>query len=286
MNKVEDKHPPEEKAAVSPHEDLYIYYLRGCLKQNCAIAGRDFLGAWEEDGFSFLFFSTPSRAKVADILRLQPQLTLIDDYHIPYTDWHGGKIAPFESGNFFISPPWIKPDSKSAALHITLDPGVVFGTGIHPTTKDCLEALAQVFGENRIASAIDLGTGTGLLALAAARLGCKRTLAVDSNFLAARTAMTNIRHNRMENKILAIQGRAEEFIDCHSDLVIANIHYDVMKHLVSSKGFLSKKWFVLSGLFRSQARDVMHTLSRCPVEIIRTWEGDGIWHTLLGYVCR
>lgn len=285
MNSVENRHPDEKKTTGEPYEDLYIYYLRGRMKQNHGIADRNFLGAWEEDGFSFLFFSKPSHEKMDAILRFQPQLTLLDKYHIPYSDWHGEKIAPFKSGSFFISPPWEKTDSKKQAIRITLDPGVVFGTGIHPTTKDCLEALEMVFGENGIESAIDLGTGTGLLSLAAAGLGCKRALAVDINFLAARTAMKNILLNGMENKILAVQGRAEEFIDCHSDLVIANIHYDVMKYLVTSKGFLSKKWFILSGLFRSQARDVVYTLSRFPVQIIKNWEGDGIWHTLLGKVC-
>ena len=285
MNSIGNRHPDEVKAPRAPHEDLYIYYLRGCLEKRHGIADDHFLGAWEEDGFSFLFFSKPSHKKVDAILRLQPQLALIDNFHMPYIEWHGGKIEPFESGGFLISPPWEKAVSVKQAIHIVLDPGVVFGTGIHPTTKDCLEALELVFGENRIESAIDLGTGTGLLALAAARLGCGQTLAVDSNFLAARTARKNILHNQMETKILAVQGRAEEFIDCDSDLVIANVHYDVMKHLVASRGFLSKKWFILSGLFRSQARDLMYTFSRCPVQIIKNWEGDGIWHTLLGKRC-
>ncbi|MFC1828116.1 50S ribosomal protein L11 methyltransferase [Thermodesulfobacteriota bacterium] len=285
MNATGDRHLDQNKSTAAPYDTLYIYYLRGCLKPNYGIADNHFIGTWEEDGFSFLFFSRPSHKKVDILLQKQTQLALIDDYRITYDDWHGGKIIPYTSGSFLISPPWEKCDTGTSRHHILLDPGVVFGTGAHTTTKDCLEAIELAFDEHRIESTIDLGTGTGLLALAAARLGCKQTLAVDLNFLAVKTAMKNIFLNRLENKMLAVQGRAEEFIDCHSDLVIANIHHDVMKHLVNSKGFLGKRQFVLSGLLRSQTRDVMDILSMHPVEIIKKWEGDGVWHTLYGRVC-
>jgi ribosomal protein L11 methyltransferase len=285
MNTAGDTHLDQKKSTGVPCDNLYIYHLRGCLKPNHGITGNHFVGTWEEDGFSFLFFSRPSHKKVDILLRKQAQLTLLDNYHITYDDWHGGKIVPYTSGSFLISPPWETGDTRTSRHQIILDPGVVFGTGTHTTTKDCLEALELAFDEKGIESAIDLGTGTGLLALAAARLGCKYTLAVDLNFLAVRTAMKNIFLNQLENKVLAVQGRAEEFIDCHSDLVIANIHHDVMKHLVNSKGFLSKKRFILSGLLRSQTREVMVILSKYPVQIIKKWEGDGIWHTLFGRVC-
>jgi ribosomal protein L11 methyltransferase len=55
-----------------------------------------------------------------------------------------------------------------------------------------------------------------------------------------------------------------------------------MQHLVNSRGFLSKKWFILSGLLRSQARDLLYKLSQNHVRIVKKWERDGIWHTFLG----
>ena len=167
-------------------------------------------------------------------------------------------------------------------LSILLDPGVVFGAGTHTTTQDCLNALELVFSREKIESALDLGTGTGLLALAASRLGCKNILAVDFNFLAARTALRNVRLNQLQDHIIIVQGRAEDFIDSPSDLVIANIHYDVMKHLIASPGFFNNKWFILSGLLRSQARDLLYELSKNRVRIVKKWERDGIWHTFLG----
>ncbi len=96
--------------------------------------------------------------------------------------------------------------------------------------------------------------------------------------------MKNVRLNRMQDTVLVIQGLAEDFIDSPYDLVIANIHYDVMKQLVDAQGFLDKKWFILSGLLRTQAKDIAYRLSRHHVQIIKKWEQNGIWHTFLGRI--
>jgi ribosomal protein L11 methyltransferase len=225
---------------------------------------------------------------VKNLLNAQPHLTLLDNYHMTYDDWHGETLAPFRAGRFFITHPWDKIGNNSVTgpdeFHITLDPGVVFGTGTHATTYNCLEALELAFSGSKVQSALDLGTGSGVLAIAAARLGCKKILAVDKNLLAARTAQKNIQLNNVKESVMVIQGPAEIFIDNHADLVIANIHFDVMKNLLNSKGFLSKKWFILSGLLRSQAEDVAFTLKQKGAKIIKKWGRDGIWHTFFGNI--
>ena len=272
----------------SPYKDLYIYYLQGRLKPDKKIFRSNFIGNWQEDEFSFLFFSKPSRSEVEKMLISHPELTLVDEFYMTYDQWQGGKITPFEVGRFRIIPSWQKQSNQMKpcpdALSIILDPGVVFGAGTHTTTQDCLEALELIFSREKIDSVLDLGTGTGLLALAASRLGCKNILAVDFNFLAARTALRNVRLNQLQDQIIIVQGRAEDFIDSASDLVIANIHYDVMKHLIASPGFFNNKWFVLSGLLRSQATDLLYELSQNRVRILKKWERDGIWHTFLGKI--
>ncbi len=154
----------------------------------------------------------------------------------------------------------------------------------HATTRDCLTALEQACSGAGCRTALDLGTGTGLLALAAARLGCGRVLAVDLNPLAARTARDNIGRNRLGHRVLAVQGRAEDFVDLPADLLVANIHYDVMARLIAAPGFLRKRRFILSGLLRSQAGDVARELARMPVTILGTWARDGLWTTFLGRV--
>jgi ribosomal protein L11 methyltransferase len=275
----------KDKFPDTPYKDLYIYYVQGRLKPDQKIFGNNFIGNWQEDEFSFLFFSKPSRGEVEKMLTPHPELTLVDEFYMTYDQWQGAKITSFEVGRFRIVPSWQKQCKKNLwrnQLSIILDPGVVFGAGTHTTTQDCLKALELVFSREKIESALDLGTGTGLLALAASRLGCKNILAVDFNFLAARTALRNVRLNRLQDHIIIVQGRAEDFIDSPSDLVIANIHYDVMKHLIASPGFFNNKWFILSGLLRSQARDLLYELSQKRVRIIKKWERDDIWHTFLG----
>jgi ribosomal protein L11 methyltransferase len=226
------------------------------------------IGNWEEEEDSFLFFSEPAYEQVESLLSRQPQLSYIDSYHMPYEQWLGEIFTTFEHGNFRVIPPWeTSPDKNTASgakLSILLDPGLVFGTGTHPTTRDCLEALELATRPDPFNTVLDLGTGTGLLALAAARLGCSGVVAVDLNFLAAKTAERNVRLNGLQSRVVTMQGRAEDMI------------------AYNNSGFLSKKSFILSGLLRSEAKDIVEILARHQAKIIKQWTHEGIWHTIYG----
>ncbi len=269
-----------------PYDNLHIYYIEGRLTPADTRLGACFIGNWEEENFSFLFFSAPADHHVRQLLQVQPQLTLLDKYNIPYADWLGERPAPFCLGRFVISPPWQKADVPEDKLPITIDPGVVFGTGTHPTTRDCLNALTLACQSNNIGSVIDIGTGTGLLAIAAARLGCEKILAVDLNHLAAKTALGNVVRNRLEDRILVVRGKAEECSAKPVDLVVANIHFDVMKHILNSAVFSQATYFILSGLLRSQAKAIAETPALRRARIIEKWNREGIWHTFFGKVSR
>ena len=271
--------------AANPYQDLYIYYLSGRFRPGKDFKPDHYIGSWEEGDFSFLFFTRPNMALVEATVNRLADLELLDDYHMTYDQWQGGDIVPRRIGQFIVSPPWFPVDSSNADTTIILDPGVVFGTGAHSTTRDCLEALQLAFEDRTIRTALDLGTGTGLLALAAARLGCPKVLAADLTLLAARTAQRNVNLNQLANRILVAQGDAEKFMDFTCDLVVSNIHYDVMKNLIRATGFLEKKRFILSGLMRSEAAHIESTLADLPVEIIHRWDQDGIWHTFYGATC-
>jgi len=275
----------EHAPGQSPYRDLFVYYLSGYPKISTELfSDKSFIGNWQEENDSFLFFSCSSESKVQHLLCTQTELELIDSYEMPYEAWHGDKVTPFRVDQFYIFPPWDKGTPSKTDLLISLDPGVVFGTGTHPTTHNCLEALELIYKTGNISSVLDLGTGTGLLALAAAKLGAKSVLAVDFNLLAARTTDKNVVQNSLKDTIITVQGLAQDFISINTDLVIANIHYDAMRPVLESDGFLDKKWFILSGLLRSQARDVKEKLSSLPVQIIQEWSQDGIWHTYLGRI--
>jgi ribosomal protein L11 methyltransferase len=285
MNNDHRSIPASGLSGSCPYHDLYIYQLAGKLTsdQNLPLSG--FVGNWEEDDFSFLFFSAPADETIEDILRIQPQLTLIDRYHMSYEQWQGEKFSAFNQGCFQIIPPWENSgNNQPDKLRIILDPGLVFGTGTHPTTRDCLDAVQLACRESAPDRVLDLGTGTGLLALAAARLGCRLNLAVELNLLAAKTAEKNVRLNKLEEQIAVVQGDARAFVDCPNDLLIANIHYEVMKRLIRTDGFAACKRFILSGLLRSEAKQVRIELERMPAKILKSWTHDGIWHTFYGEI--
>ena len=272
--------------ATAPCDNLFIYYLEGRISRPWEANFSRFLGNWEEEGYTFLFFETPATAQINRLLAEEPGLKLLDEFQMSYEEWQGGELQPIRIGRFLVLPPWCQDGETDQNIppenRILLDPGVVFGNGTHPTTRDCLEALELAFSRHPIESALDLGTGTGLLALAVVKLGCRRCLAIDFNLLAARTALANVRLNGVENEVLVCQGRAEYFMSIPADLLIANIHFDIMQNLVKSEGFLDKKSFVLSGLLRSEAKQIANDLSDLPVRIIRRWERDSIWHTFYG----
>jgi ribosomal protein L11 methyltransferase len=270
----------QKPGETSPYNKLFIYFFDGRLKPVSRHFGSSFIGNWEEGDTSFLFFSEPADDRIDQLLAIQSHLTLKDQFTMTYDQWHGEPVNPFRVGKLLIMPPWKKVEADINDVPIILDPGVVFGAGSHPTTKDCLEAIEIICQNNQIESALDLGTGTGLLAIAAARLGCRKILAVDNNYLAAKTTRNNVILNNLGDRVCAIYGCAEALLDCPAELLIANIHYDIMKKLIVSPGFLQKKWIVLSGLLRSEAKHIEEQLAQYHVTVIKRWLKEGIWHTI------
>ncbi|SLM32329.1 PrmA3 [Desulfamplus magnetovallimortis] len=270
----------------NPYENLWIYYLVGIPEKLTDISRNEFfIGNWEEEGFSFLFFSVPCDEMIEKLVSEDPGIKLIDRYEMSGEQWHGDKIESYTTGTFCVSPPWKIPFvNRSDLNHILLDPGVVFGTGRHQTTEDCLGYIEYLFNEKneQIDSVLDIGTGTGLLAIGAAVLGCRKVMALDFNLLAVKTARHNIIINSLEEKILAFQGKGEDFISLPADLVIANIHYDVMKNLVESPDFLNHKWFILSGLLNSEAIKIEQRLREKGIYVIESIAPDQVWNTILG----
>lgn len=287
MNKVQNSFICNSNTHGPPYGQLHIYYLQGRVQRTAGCLGENFIGNWEEEGFSFLFFSKSSDKIVQNFIKKQGELTLLDQYQMSYDQWQGGRLSCMQIDRFLIVPPWESEPlvfENRDMTKILLDPGVVFGNGLHATTRDCIEALVWLCSVETFNSVLDLGCGTGILALAAAKLGCKKCIALDFNLLACQTAIQNVRLNGLEDNILVAQARAENYVDLNAELLMANIHYDIMKKIVELKGFFKKRWFILSGLLRSQAGDVAQQLNRPGVRILKKWERDGIWHTFLGEI--
>ncbi len=108
--------------------------------------------------------------------------------------WKRG-LAPFTIGRVFVRPSWIEADPPPGAVEVVLDPGMAFGTGRHATTALCLASIDRLLLERPGVDVLDVGTGSGLLAIAAAKLGAGRVAATDTDPEALRTARENALRN-------------------------------------------------------------------------------------------
>ncbi len=136
---------------------------------------------------------------------------------------------------------------------VVLDPSVVFGDGSHPTTIACLRAMGRVFRTQRIYSFLDLGTGSGILALAAGRIGIRHVLAVDLNRLAVSTAKENVEANSLSDVVRVEHGEARLFLDKPFDVVAANLPFHVLRDLAAGNSVHLHRFWIVSGINEPQA---------------------------------
>jgi ribosomal protein L11 methyltransferase len=266
----------------NPYQNLVIYYFEGRVDPGGAMTPDPrFLGNWQEGDTSFVFFSEPVPSFAKQMSDHYPDACLADVYEMTWEQWHGDSMQTCCPEGFYVYPPWERPADDPDRRGIILDPGVVFGTGLHQTTQDCLALIHYVCTGKNIETVMDIGTGTGILALGAAAMGCRWVLACDFNRLAVQTARKNIALNQQDDRVLAFQARGEDMMELPCDLVVANIHYDVMQQLLASPGLLDRQYLILSGLLHSQTRQVVQTLEQKQVHIVQHRCPDGIWHTLL-----
>jgi ribosomal protein L11 methyltransferase len=264
-----------------PYQNLYVYEISGELSGLKNFFKEDFIGCWNEGETSFLFFSNAHDEEVK-VLVDQKGFSLLSRNILDYKAWQAGEeLKPFKVGNLVISPPWENRVVEKGEILVLLDPCVVFGTGYHPTTRSCLEALWEIYQKERPMKVLDLGTGSGILALAAAKLGAEKVLAIDCNELAVETALRNVALNGESHRIEVRQGKAEDFIEEETNLVCANLHLQAIESLLRKETFFKKRWLVLSGLFIKDAEKVEKRLNRKSVKIfIKLKEKN--WMTLVG----
>ncbi len=161
-----------------------------------------------------------------------------------------------------VVPAWLDPPLEPEVIPIRIDPGLAFGTGTHPTTRLCLLALERHLEPG--ASVLDLGTGTGILSIAAAKLGAGPVLAVDIDPEAVRVARENVAANGLVEQIQVEQGSLSQVLAGQwgigpTPLVIVNILLNVivdffdhgLTRAVAPGGLL-----ILSGLLYSQTPEI------------------------------
>lgn len=155
-----------------------------------------------------------------------------------------------------IKPSWEEYNPKEGEHVIKIDPGMAFGTGTHHTTNMCMARLEKVLPAN--AEVFDVGTGSGILAIAAALLGAKSVKAVDIDAVAVRVARENIADNGLEDKIEVKEGDLLRGTEGQADVIIANIIADIIIMLLKDiPGKLQDDGiFLASGIISDRRADV------------------------------
>ncbi len=158
-----------------------------------------------------------------------------------------------------IRPTWEEYQPKPDDLVIDLDPGMAFGTGTHETTALCVEMIEALYKGGPV---LDVGTGSGILAIAAARLGAQPVVAIDIDPVAVRTARENVAQNGLTGQIEVRQGDLLQGVEGRYALGVANILADVIILLQASMYAALKPGalFICSGIIKDRAQDVRSAL--------------------------
>jgi len=156
-----------------------------------------------------------------------------------------------------IKPTWEEYEAKAREIVVELDPGAAFGTGQHATTSLCIRALEDLVRPGM--TVFDVGTGSGVLAIVAAKLGAKRVEAVDFDPVAVRVTRENVRQNGAEDVVHTERSDLLKSVAGEADLIIANIIADIIVRLFGEvKGSLAAGGtMLLSGIIEDRLPDVV-----------------------------
>ena len=183
-----------------------------------------------------------------------------------------------------VRPSWEAYDPKPEDLVIEMDPGMAFGSGLHETTSMCIKALEKIIAHRGMAAGhrqlriLDVGTGTGILAIAGVLLGAEEALGIDIDTDAVRVANENIEKNDLADRITAQYGDLTEGVDYKADILVANLMADlVMRLSPAAAGHLERGgWYVTSGILDIKEETVSRAIREAGFAIEEVLH-DGEW---------
>lgn len=178
-----------------------------------------------------------------------------------------------------VKPIWEEYEAKENELVLELDPGMAFGTGTHETTRMCIQALDKYVKKD--STVFDVGCGSGILAIAAAKLGAKMAVGVDLDPVAVESAKENVGFNNLDN-IQILYGNLVEVIDGKSDIVVANIIAEVICILTEDVKRVLKEdgYFITSGIIHDRVDMVTKKLEETGFEVVEI-NKDGEWNCIV-----
>ncbi len=188
------------------------------------------------------------------------------------------------SDHIMVCPVWVQYEltdsEREAGVRILrIDPGMAFGTGTHETTSLCLKALEKYLGPGM--SVLDVGTGSGILAIAARLLGAGDIKAVDIDPEAVRSALENAETNGMAGEMDISPGDLTKGVDFRADIVVANLMADLVMMLAEDvrKHMKPGARFISSGIIEEKLDEVLACLREKGFEIEEVTE-DGMWRAV------
>lgn len=176
---------------------------------------------------------------------------------------------PFKIDNIIIKPTWEKYTKRTHEdVIIEIDPGMAFGSGTHETTSMCIGMINKYLDNNH--SVIDVGCGSGILGITAAKIGAKEVTCIDLDKNAVKAAKENVITNEVEDKVNVLNGDLLELVNVKANMVVANIMADIIMILAKgvSRYLLPNGIFISSGIILDRVEDVKNTLTANGFEIL------------------
>ncbi|MBI4785814.1 MAG: 50S ribosomal protein L11 methyltransferase [Chloroflexi bacterium] len=168
-----------------------------------------------------------------------------------------------------IKPSWLEYTAQAGDMVVELDPGMAFGTGLHPTTRMCLIALEEQVTQDQ--GVLDVGTGSGILSIAAAKLGAREILALDLDPVAVETTAKNVAINHAENIVAVKRGSLDVTGEGNLfDLICINILAEVISDLAPALAAVLRPGGIViaSGILDYKAGDVIEALRAAGIEVV------------------
>ena len=206
-----------------------------------------------------------------------------EKYNVDEEDWANSWKKYFKvlkiGKRTIIRPSWEEYEKKNDEIVIDLDPGMAFGTGSHATTSLAMELVEKYLGAG--SRVIDVGTGSGIISIQAAKLGAGKILAFDYDAVAVEAARNNVSANKLSAKIEVKQNDLLNGVTEKADLIIANIVADVILRLIPQlEGCLAEGGrIILSGIIEKRLDEVLESLNTHGYEVLETRENEG-WYAL------
>jgi len=208
------------------------------------------------------------------------ELVVIETAPVPDVDWTEAwktRITSHQLGALTVSPPWLA-DGLDPATTIVIEPGMAFGTGEHPTTRGVVRLLPRQLRAGAVVA--DLGAGSAVLAIAAAKLGAARVYAIELDADAIPDAEKNVVHNGVADRVHVFEADAGALLPLVApvDVVLANIISSVLIELMPVIGAALQPGgaAILSGILREERETMLAVLSAHDWTVIEE-DAEDIW---------